>query len=194
MNVLCVDDDPVTLKTLGHTLQRHCCAENEIYYAEDGETAIRIFQEVSVDVVITDLVMPGMSGIDVLTRMKHYKGDTEIIVLTGKGSIETAVEAMKRGARDYLTKPVNNWVLVEKLDTIRELHMRSSEAEEYRFAKEKIERCAQHDISQMEIKINTCIETLEAIEKQLDTDQAPAQKCAAIRERLERFHTNQCTW
>jgi DNA-binding NtrC family response regulator len=87
--------------------------------AGTGEEALRMLEEArtDVDLVITDLKMPGMSGLDLLRRVKESWPDSEVIVTTAYGSVETAVEAMRLGAYDYLTKPVDRErfpVVVEK--------------------------------------------------------------------------------
>jgi CheY-like chemotaxis protein len=79
--------------------------------AEGGESALAVFREKSrpVDVVLLDLVMPGMTGIDVLRRFKELNDDVEVIIATGCGSMHTAVEALRHGAYDYITKPILNF-------------------------------------------------------------------------------------
>lgn len=72
---------------------------------EDGETAVRMFNERIYDVVVTDLKLPNMSGMDVLLHVKSVNPDTEVLVMTAYGTIENAIEAMKFGAFDFLQKP-----------------------------------------------------------------------------------------
>jgi DNA-binding NtrC family response regulator len=73
--------------------------------AVSGEQAVEILERKPFDLVITDLRMSGMNGIDVLKRIKGMSPDTEVVVMTAYGTIEGAVEAIKSGAYDYLTKP-----------------------------------------------------------------------------------------
>jgi DNA-binding NtrC family response regulator len=95
------------LEKLGHTVRGAGTAEEALALLEDSPT----------DLVITDLRMPGLSGMDFLRRMKERWPETEAIVMTAFGSIDTAVEAMRRGAYDYLMKPIDRErfpVVVEK--------------------------------------------------------------------------------
>lgn len=73
--------------------------------ADDGESGVAAFESTKPHLVITDLKMPKLDGIGVLERIKQIDGDVPVVMVTGFGSIDTAVEAMKRGAADYLTKP-----------------------------------------------------------------------------------------
>ncbi|MFQ5735671.1 MAG: diguanylate cyclase [Thermodesulfobacteriota bacterium] len=75
--------------------------------ASSGREAIGIIESEPVDIVITDLVMPGVSGLEVLQRTKQHNTLTDVIVITGHGSIESAVSALKSGASDYIRKPLN---------------------------------------------------------------------------------------
>ena len=81
------------------------------------EEALRLLDETTVDLVITDLKMPGIGGMELLRKVKEAWPATEVVVMTAYGSIETAVEAMRSGAYDYITKPIDRDrfpVLVEK--------------------------------------------------------------------------------
>src|SRR5947207_15528910 len=73
--------------------------------APDGEAALRKLEESNVDVLLCDINMPHMDGMELLRRVHERPNPPEVIMLTGQGTIETAVEAMKLGAYDYLTKP-----------------------------------------------------------------------------------------
>src|ERR1044071_1064934 len=73
--------------------------------AESGEAALALLEEQPAHMVLTDLVMPHMSGLEFLERIKKMMPRTEVAVMTGHGSVETAVQAMKLGAYDYISKP-----------------------------------------------------------------------------------------
>ena len=73
--------------------------------AEDAETGLRLLQNGPVDLVITDLKLPGMNGLDFLQAVKRFQAALPVIVMTAFGTVETAVEAMKAGASDYVLKP-----------------------------------------------------------------------------------------
>jgi DNA-binding NtrC family response regulator len=100
--ILIVDDCELTAQVLTETLTRE---GHSLEYAVGGAAALSKASRESFDVVITDLVMPKVDGLQVLEHLTSNSPDTIVIILTGYATIETAVEAMKRGAFDYLTKP-----------------------------------------------------------------------------------------
>ena len=108
--VLLVDDEESFVEALGKRLNgRGLRAET----SNCGEDAIEKAKHQTFDVVVLDLAMPGMDGIEVLKRLLKIDPDFQIILLTGHGSIEKAVEATKLGAMDFLQKPANLSDLLE---------------------------------------------------------------------------------
>jgi DNA-binding NtrC family response regulator len=103
-NILLVDDDASLRRVLAHHLTE---AGYRALTAADGKAGLDVFTEEQVEMVITDIQMPEMSGLDLLRRIRVMSPDTVVLVITAHGSIETAVEAMKLGAHDYITKPFN---------------------------------------------------------------------------------------
>ncbi len=102
--ILVVDDDKNTRDGLQRALQRHY----DVKTAESADAALALLAEgVPVDVMLSDLRMPGMDGLALLRRVNAQHPKTVCILLTAYGSVETAVEAMKHGAQDFLIKPVN---------------------------------------------------------------------------------------
>ena len=102
IRLLIVDDEQSIRKlcvTVGEALGFVCLE------AESGESALALLEEQSVHMVLSDMVMPHMSGLEFLEKVKKLLPRTEIALMTGHGSIETAVQAMKLGAYDYITKP-----------------------------------------------------------------------------------------
>lgn len=102
--VLVVDDEPLTLQLVVESLT---VEGYDVQIVSSGAEAISASQKNDFDVVITDLAMPGMGGMEVLAHFTEHHPDTFVVVVTGYGTIETAVGAMKRGAFDYLAKPAN---------------------------------------------------------------------------------------
>jgi two-component system response regulator HydG len=100
--VLVVDDDKLILQILGDFLTEKGF---EPTLAGTGEEAERIFSGEEFDVVLSDVMMPGLSGIELLERIKERDPEIPVILITASGQIESAVEAMKKGAYDYITKP-----------------------------------------------------------------------------------------
>ncbi|MDA8421963.1 MAG: sigma-54 dependent transcriptional regulator [Nitrospiraceae bacterium] len=102
INILVVDDEEPFRRLLNKELTRKGYA---VEVARDGNEALRLLHERSFDVLLLDVVMPGVDGLSLMKKLKEDSGAPAIIVLTGKATVETAVEAMKNGAYDYLTKP-----------------------------------------------------------------------------------------
>lgn len=102
--ILLVDDDDGNRKALALLLRT---AGYRVTTVDSGEAALELLAESTYGVVLTDLFLPGVSGIDILKRIKEDSPATNVILITGHASAETAVEAMKEGAFDYITKPVD---------------------------------------------------------------------------------------
>ena len=103
-NILVVDDEPGIREFLADALATD---NHDVAQAADGMEALRLVYDRAFDLMLTDLRMPGaLTGIDLLRKLKSEQPDTEVIVMTAHGSVETAVEAMKLGAYDYLQKPI----------------------------------------------------------------------------------------
>lgn len=102
MDLLIVDDDDDFRSTLVRRLARR---EHAVRDAATGEKALEVAARETFDVAVIDLHLPQMDGIELLAKLKQLDPHCQVILLTGEGSIETAVSAMKRGAYDYLTKP-----------------------------------------------------------------------------------------
>jgi DNA-binding NtrC family response regulator len=102
--ILIVDDDSGNREGLTLLLRQE---GYQLTATDSGEGALQCLEEASFAVIITDLFLPGISGLDILRRVKERTPQTPVILMTGHASTETAVEAMKEGAFDYLTKPIN---------------------------------------------------------------------------------------
>jgi len=129
--VLVIDDDPVTLKVIADILKTK---GHEVLTAPDGESGIKELESNSYDLVLTDLIMIDVGGMEVLDHVLANSSETICIILTGYGTIESSVKAIKKGAFDYITKPVTAprlLVVVEKA-----LKLRSLEKENIRLKKE----------------------------------------------------------
>ncbi len=117
LKILIAEDEQITLKHLIYALEKEGYTVSGV---ADGAAAMERLKEEHFDVVITDIKMPGMDGITLLERIKNEWPETEVIIITGFGSIDSAVEAMKRGAFDYITKPFNLDELILKIRKIFE--------------------------------------------------------------------------
>jgi len=101
-NILVIDDEESMRDSCRQTLSRD---GNNVEVAEDGARGLAMLQSKSFDVIILDLKMPGLSGMEVLKKIKEYDHEVLVIVITGYATVESAVEAMKSGAYDFIPKP-----------------------------------------------------------------------------------------
>ena len=115
--ILIAEDEEITLKQLLSTLQKEGW---EAAGVKDGNQAFQGISNGHFDLLIADIKMPGLSGIEILDRMKGKYPATEVIIITGFGSIGSAVEAMRKGACDYITKPFDLDELILKIKKIQE--------------------------------------------------------------------------
>jgi len=111
--ILLVDDEVVFTNNMSKLLANR---GYRVTAVNSGDAAIRAMEEEDFDVVVLDLKMPGMDGITTLKEIKKLGLFTETLILTGHGSIDTALEAIKLGAYDYLTKPCEIGDLVVKIE------------------------------------------------------------------------------
>ncbi|MEI9477143.1 MAG: sigma-54 dependent transcriptional regulator [Deltaproteobacteria bacterium] len=107
-DILVVEDDPTVGESIRLLLRKRGYS---ILLASNGREGLHQFRQKSVDLVITDLVMPKMDGSELLEAVKNVKPETEVIVISAQGTIEKAVQAMKLGAFDFIEKPINPRVI-----------------------------------------------------------------------------------
>lgn len=115
--VLLVDDEESVRKLLGMTLTE---MGYRVLTAGNGSQALRVFEEQRPAIVLTDVKMPGMDGLEMLARVKSIDPEAEVIMITGHGDMELAIESIKRQATDFVPKPVNDDVLEIALNRARE--------------------------------------------------------------------------
>ncbi len=131
--VLLVDDEQQFVEILAQRLETRGF---QVSSAFDGDQAISFMGEHEVDVVILDVQMPGRNGIETLQEIKRMAPITEVIMLTGHATVETAIQGMKLGAYDYLMKPTDTAELVDK---INKAHKRKKDQED-RIRQAEVER------------------------------------------------------
>src|SRR5262245_43760331 len=100
--ILVVDDEPNLRRVLRAQLERDGC---DVHTAEDGEQALALLRDHHIDLVITDLRMPKLDGMELLRRITALEDPMPVVMITAHGTVDTAVEALKTGAFDYITKP-----------------------------------------------------------------------------------------
>jgi DNA-binding NtrC family response regulator len=128
--ILLVDDEEAFVKMLG---KRLAARGLRVETAGSGEEAVEKTKQQTFDVVMLDLAMPGIDGIETLKRLLAIDSDLQVILLTGHGSIEKAVEATKLGAVDFMQKPAN---LPDLLEQIQEAGARKALLVEKRAAEQ----------------------------------------------------------
>jgi DNA-binding NtrC family response regulator len=131
-NILIIDDEKAIRKTLGEILSYEGYKLEE---AGDGEEGLKKFREKEYDVILCDIKMPKMDGIEFLEKAKDVNPDIPVIMISGHGTIETAVEAVKKGAYDYISKPPD---LNRLLITIRNAMDKTSLVAETKVLKRKV--------------------------------------------------------
>jgi DNA-binding NtrC family response regulator len=115
--VLLVDDEEEFITTLAQRLETR---NFKVSTATSGMEAVEIVNTNDFDVILLDLAMPGMDGLQTLEKIKAEHPEAEIIMLTGHGTIEAGIEAMKRGAEDFLEKPVDIKELMVKIEDAKQ--------------------------------------------------------------------------
>jgi DNA-binding NtrC family response regulator len=111
--ILLVDDEVVFANNMSKLLTRR---GYQVKAVNSGDEALRALMDNSFDVMVLDLKMPGMDGIATMHELKKLGLFTEVLILTGHGSIDTALEAIQMGAYDYVTKPCEIAELVSKIE------------------------------------------------------------------------------
>jgi len=133
-NILIIDDEKAIRKTLTEIL---AFEGHKIEEAADGEEGLKKFSEKNYDVVLCDIKMPKMDGIEFLEKAKQHNADIPIIMISGHGNIDTAVDAVKKGAYDYISKPPD---LNRLLITIRNASEKQDLVVETKVLKRKISK------------------------------------------------------
>ncbi|MFW5639962.1 MAG: response regulator [Thermodesulfobacteriota bacterium] len=115
--LLLIDDEEINVRVLSMSLRSD---GYEVFTATSGAEGLEIFDREKPEIVLTDIKMPGMDGIEVLKRVKARDPDTEVIIITGHGDIDNAIEALKYGASDFINKPIRDEVLAIALSRAEE--------------------------------------------------------------------------
>ncbi|MFZ5518591.1 MAG: PP2C family protein-serine/threonine phosphatase [Candidatus Zhuqueibacterota bacterium] len=152
-SLLIIDDDKSIVYFLSEALKRE---SYRLSLAHGGKEALRFLKEQQFDLVVTDLQMPEVNGLDVLTAVKESSPSTEVLILTAYGSIKSAVRAMKMGAYEYLSKPVD----------VEELRLKVAQALEHRTMKLKIEQ-QQKEIDEHHAMIQRDLKLAEQVQLSL---------------------------
>lgn len=158
-NILIIDDEKAIRKTLSEILSYEGYKIDE---ASDGEEGLKKFREKSYDVVLCDIKMPKLDGIEFLDKSREVNADIPVIMISGHGTIETAVEAVKKGAYDYISKPPD---LNRLLITIRNAMDKTNLVAETKVLKRKVSK-----VEEMIGESGPILRIKETIEKVAPTD------------------------
>ncbi len=135
--LLIVEDEPILRITIADALRKEGW---DVDVAEDGVKAMTLFERHLHDLVLTDLLMPKMDGMEVLRRVKALQSDTTVVLITAHGTVDSAVEAMRQGAADFIAKPFSMVQLLLRLNNVcnfrllKEQNIRLQEQLEKRFS------------------------------------------------------------
>jgi len=181
--VLVVDDDPEIRLLLSRYLRRQGYAVEE---AEDGARALEVLGKALPDVVVTDMVMPRLDGLGLLTALRDRDPDLPIIVLTGRGSWDNTIEALRSGMLfDYLLKPLADLVLLDaailRALEVRRLRARAREADQVMAMRELAVTASDRILN----PLNAVMLGLEILRRDQVAPEAKARAVAIIEEAIE---------
>jgi signal transduction histidine kinase len=135
--ILLVDDEKDIRDVLNLTLTD---MGYEVFEAKDGDEALRVFQDAWPPIVLTDIKMPNMDGIELLQKIKRENPEAEVVMITGHGDMDLAVKSLKYEATDFITKPINVHVLEIALQRVRDKILTRQQLKEYTESLEKLVR------------------------------------------------------
>lgn len=137
--LLIIDDERPILEMLDISLTSE---GYEVITAESGKEGLKIFAKQGPKLVLTDIKMPGMDGIEVLKRIKVIDNEAEVIVITGHGDMDSAIAALQQGASDFITKPIRDEVLMLSLERAKKKIAISQQLKGYtENLEQKVEEC-----------------------------------------------------
>lgn len=191
LRVLIVDDDDAFRTALIEFLQLR---GRQVRSCRDGQEAIRILQEENepYDAVITDLIMPSIGGLEVIQAAKKKYAETQVVVITGFASLETAIDSMRQGAFDYIAKPfklVELDLIVEKISERKKLLEQNQKLTErvqslytrldlLKDNRSKLDRFVAETSQQLEQhahQIDECLDLIKKVSMQLDGSHNPSR-------------------
>ncbi|MDI6732556.1 MAG: sigma-54 dependent transcriptional regulator [Planctomycetota bacterium] len=162
MKILLADDEKTITVTLGDALR---AKGHQVKVVYEGLSAIKSVEEENFDCILLDLKMPGQDGMETLNQIKNLKPETPVVIITGFGTVDTAVDALKKGAYDYVQKPFYNeeiLLIVERIERFITLR------DEYRSVREMVEKSNQY--GRLIGKSPRMLEVYQLIEKVINSD------------------------
>jgi len=156
-NILVIDDERPIRRTLSEILEFE---KYKVDQAEDGEQGLKMAQENEYDVILCDIKMPKMDGLEVLEKLQDLKYDPAVVMISGHGTIDTAVDALKKGAFDYIPKPPD---LNRLLVTVRNAMDKNDLVEETKVLKKKLNKVKSANIIGESTAIKKVIEVIDKV-------------------------------
>jgi len=171
--VLVVDDERIILELTSMILRSK---GYEVLTADSGQRGLQIVEQQAPSLVLLDYMMPGMDGMTVLRQIRQRFPDTYVVMFTGKGSEEIAVELMKAGASDYILKPFNNQDLVERIENVMRIRRIELHNRELREERERLLR----EIEEWNLELERRVEEKSAELEQAHAEILQGEKLAAL--------------
>jgi len=144
-SILVIDDDDALRRSIVDYLED---TGFQVHQACNGYDGVRTFAEQLPDLVLTDLMMPDLDGLGVVDAIRQQSPDTPVVIISGNGSVGYAIESMRKGAWDYITKPIHDFSVLEQ--TIKTVTARSDEAQAARKRIEALERSVDTHTAQLQ--------------------------------------------
>jgi len=166
--ILLVDDEEGVRRVLHISLAD---AGYRVFEAADGSEALEIFKKENPSIVLTDIKMPGMDGVDLLRRIKHENPEVEVIMITGHGDMDLAIRSLKHDASDFITKPINDDILNNAVNKARERRIIREKLREYTESLETLVReksALQDRLSSLGLRISSVSHGIKGLLTALD--------------------------
>ena len=166
--ILLVDDEEGIRKILNISLTD---AGYQVFEAADGLEALKLFKQENPPIVLTDIKMPGIDGVDLLRRIKHENPETEVIMITGHGDMDLAIRSLKYDATDFITKPINDDILKIAVHKARERRLIREKLREYTESLETLVReksALQDRLSSLGLRISSVSHGIKGLLTGLD--------------------------
>jgi len=166
--ILLVDDEEGIRKVLHISLAD---AGYRVFEAADGSEALEIFKRENPPIVLTDIKMPGIDGVDLLRRIKHENPEAEVIMITGHGDMDLAIRSLKHDATDFITKPINDDILKIAVHKARERRLIREKLREYTESLETLVReksALQDRLSSLGLRISSASHGIKGLLTGLD--------------------------
>lgn len=174
--LLLVDDEEGIRKVLGITLVDNGYT---VYTASNGHEALNVWREHRPPIVLTDIKMPGMDGLELLKALKAEDPETEVVMITGHGDMDSAIESLRNDAADFITKPINDEVLAFSLQRVREKIRMRQQLQQYTQNLESLVRDKSQRVVQLErqLAVGQAVQALgsavEGLSREMDRGEPP---------------------